>query len=76
MSISREGAFKQGREDGLAYGLAGKTKRPEPDPVLAALDPEYENHYRQGAALGFALGQERRELVRLKAEQQIEDLEK
>ncbi len=76
MTVNHEDAFRQGREDGFAAGLAGEEQGPETDPVLAALDPEYEGLYQQGAALGFARGKERREMVRRQAEQQIEDREK
>ncbi|WP_306046583.1 hypothetical protein [Nioella sp. MMSF_3534] len=76
MSVDHEDAFTQGREDGFTSGLAGEAKAPEPDPILAALDLEYEGHYQQGAALGFVRGKERREMVRRRAEQQIKDREK
>lgn len=76
MPANREDAFTQGREDGFVAGLAGEAKAPEPDPILAALDLKYGGRYQRGAALGFARGKERREMVRRRAEQQIEDREK
>jgi hypothetical protein len=73
MSDERNEAFNNGREDGFAAGLTGAARPPDPDAVKALADPEFEKQYRQSAALDFARGRERKELVLARAMQQIED---
>lgn len=76
MSDYKNDAFRNGYDDGFSSGLLGEIKSPDPDIVKSIADPDFDQQYRQGAALGFARGRERRELVRNRAEQQIEDRER